>query len=72
MPRSDGTGLTGPGARTGGRGDRGRGRMGRNRLRAGLSGNGVCLNCGNIVPHETGHPCYAIKRPACGTLMGRG
>jgi hypothetical protein len=49
---------------------RGRGRMG-GPFAAGPSGNCVCPNCGNEVPHQAGTPCYSMKCPKCGTQMTR-
>lgn len=59
--------------RSGGRGlGRGRGRMG-GPFAAGPGGECVCTNpeCGHIVPHQAGVPCYQQKCPKCGSPMIR-
>ena len=75
MPGGDGTGPSGQGPGTGrgrgGGGGGGRGRMGGNRPGAGPSGNCVCPNCGKIVSHQQGTPCYGIICPQCGSQMMR-
>ena len=79
MPRGDGTGPDGKGPGTGrgmggggGRGQGGgRGRMGGNRPGAGPAGECICTNCGAVVPHQAGQPCYQIQCPKCGAQMVR-
>ena len=74
MPRGDGTGPAGAGAGTGtgrGRGGQGQGRMGGNKAGAGPSGDCVCSQCGERVPHRVGTPCYKINCPKCGAKMAR-
>ncbi len=64
MPRGDGTG---PPKGVEARG----GRMGGNRPGAGPSGYCVCSNCGEMVPHKLGTPCYTVSCPKCGINMKR-
>ena len=75
MPRGDGTGPgcgSGPGTGRGmGGGGRGAGRMGGNRPGAGSCGECVCPNCGAVVPHQAGVPCYQVSCPQCNTAMVR-
>jgi hypothetical protein len=33
--------------------------------------NCICPQCGLVVPHEPGIPCYQRKCPQCGSLMAR-
>ena len=73
MPRGDGTGPAGQGPGTGrglgaGRGG-GRGRGGG--FAMGPGGDCVCPNCGKMVPHQVGTPCYRMKCPNCGATMTR-
>ena len=80
MPGGDRTGPPGgSGAGSGGRsgglgraGGGGGGRMGGNRPGAGPSGECVCPNCGERLPHQAGNPCYNLNCPKCGTKMVRG
>ncbi|HIE17086.1 MAG TPA: hypothetical protein EYP71_02715 [Dehalococcoidia bacterium] len=76
MPRGDGMGPpwgSGPGTGRGlGRGAKGVGRMGGTRPGAGPSGQCVCPNCGEKLPHRAGIPCYNMDCPKCGTKMIRG
>ncbi len=46
----------------------GRGGMGRGK---GASGDCVCPNCGNAMPHSAGVPCSQVKCPNCGSFMRR-
>ena len=78
MPRGDGTGPTGAGPMTGGKGTGrgagaggggGRGRMGGKGL--GPDGECVCPQCGEKAPHQRGIPCYEQKCPKCNTPMTR-
>ena len=72
MPRGDGTGPMGQGPGKGqgmGRKQGGAGRMGG--FGAGPGGNCICLNCGNIIPHQQGVPCNQAKCPTCGIPMSR-
>jgi hypothetical protein len=73
MPRGDGTGPPwggGAGAGRGiGRGGTGGGRMGGSRPGSGPGGQCVCPNCGAIVPHQLGMPCYGLTCPQCGSKM---
>ncbi|MHA1147392.1 MAG: hypothetical protein ACTSR8_04040 [Promethearchaeota archaeon] len=50
--------------------ERGRGRKG-GKLAAGPGGVCACPNCGLIVPHQVGVPCYRRSCPSCGTKMIR-
>jgi hypothetical protein len=73
MPRGDGTGPRGQGARTG-RGMRGQGGGGRSKgggFAAGPGGYCVCPNCGERVAHQLGTPCYDLHCSNCGTAMVR-
>ena len=51
----------------------GGGGMGRNRTNAGLGSGGscVCTNCGTVVGHKSGVPCYEMQCPKCGATMTR-
>lgn len=72
MPRGDGTGPPGGGARGMGRGagrSAGRGRMGGQSL--GPGGYCVCPKCSKKVAHTLAAPCYQMKCPSCGTAMTR-
>jgi len=54
-----------------GRGNKGgRGRMGGPNA-AGPGGSCICPNCGKIIPHQVGRPCYQVSCPNCGTKMVR-
>ncbi|HNQ64098.1 MAG: hypothetical protein BWX58_00673 [Deltaproteobacteria bacterium ADurb.Bin026] len=33
--------------------------------------NCICPNCGNVVPHERGVPCFQRQCPKCGSFMAR-
>jgi len=37
----------------------------------GPDGNLICPDCGYIMPHQRGVPCYTIQCPQCGTTMAR-
>ncbi|MHA1671691.1 MAG: hypothetical protein ACTSV5_14125 [Promethearchaeota archaeon] len=54
----------------GGQGGGGRGRMNGPNA-AGPGGSCACPNCGNIVPHQVGVPCYQLTCPKCGSKMVR-
>jgi hypothetical protein len=72
MPRGDGSGPGGQGARTGGgRGQGGAGGGRRRQFAAGPGGYCVCSQCGERIPHERGAPCYDQKCPSCGASMTR-
>lgn len=43
----------------------------RNGLGLGPGGNLVCPNCGLVIPHQRGVPCYTVNCPKCGTTMVR-
>ncbi len=64
MPRGDGKG---PPTNRGQRG----GRMRGNQPGAGPTGNCVCPECGEKIPHRQGTPCYSVICPKCGTAMIR-
>ena len=49
------------------RGDRGPGGFGRGRPPA----NCICPNCGAVVPHCPGQPCFQTKCPRCNSPMTR-
>ena len=50
----------------------GAGGFGRNGgLGLGPGGNLVCPDCGYIMPHQIGVPCYTVQCPKCGTTMAR-
>lgn len=74
---SSGGGGQGMGGGGGGGGGRGQGRgMGAGRGMGGGRGLGprgecVCRNCGEIVSHQPGVPCYESKCPKCGQPMTR-
>jgi len=54
-----------------GRGSKGgRGRMGGSNA-AGPGGSCICPNCGKIIPHQIGMPCYQVSCPNCGSKMVR-
>ncbi len=73
MPRGDKTGPQGQGAGTGrGMGSRGGGRGRQGGYGEGPGGNCICSNCGEIVLHQLGMPCFAQKCPKCGAAMTRG
>jgi len=86
MPRGDGTGPTGMGPMTGGKGTGGGAGSGRGagggagsgggRGRMGGKGLGpagecVCPQCGEKTPHQRGIPCFEQKCPKCNTPMTR-
>ena len=63
-----------------GRGRRGRGGGGGRGFRGGRQwgwgpgrspDNCICPNCGAIVPHRLGLPCFHTKCPKCGSQMTR-
>jgi len=64
MPRGDGTGPFGGGGRGGGRGRSGG-------FGLGPGGECVCPNCGTVISHSRGTPCYQITCPKCGAKMTR-
>jgi hypothetical protein len=64
MPRGDGTGPMGQGARTG-RGMGGQGRGGQNNYGS-PGGCCVCPACGAEFPHQIGMPCSSLTCPNCG------
>jgi len=70
MPRGDGTGPRGKGARTG-RGMGGAGMRSKGGRGSGPGGNCVCPSCGETAPHEMGTPCNTMKCPNCGAVMTR-
>ena len=37
----------------------------------GPKGECFCINCGTVVPHQAGIPCYKQKCPKCGSFMSR-
>jgi predicted DNA-binding protein (UPF0251 family) len=43
----------------------------RKRLRAGPTGECICIKCGQIKSHTRGIPCYKEKCPKCGSQMAR-
>lgn len=74
MPGGFGRGIgrgRGPGG--GGRGmGRGRGRTGFRAGRAvGVPENCICPQCGTVIPHKIGVPCFQTACPNCGSAMTR-
>jgi len=53
------------------RGGPGRGRGPEDFGPGGFPSNCICPNCGLIVPHERGIPCFQTKCPRCGSPMTR-
>jgi hypothetical protein len=47
----------------------GRGRM--SGFAAGPLGKCICPKCGFATPHQRGVPCFNLKCPKCGSIMGR-
>jgi hypothetical protein len=74
MPRGDGTGPRGEGPGTGRamRRSQGGGRGRGSGFGAGPSGDCICPNCGERVPHQLGKPCFEQNCPKCETAMTRG
>lgn len=52
---------------------KGAGMGGKRRRRRGMGpgGNCICPNCGEILVHKRGLPCFEMKCPKCGTPMIR-
>lgn len=50
----------------------GKGRMGGNHPGAGPSGQCVCPECGEKIPHQAGVPCYSLICPKCSSPLVRG
>jgi len=72
MPRGDGTGSQGQGAKTGrGMGPRGGGRGRGGGFAAGPGGDCICPSCGERAPHKLGRPCLEQKCTKCGAAMTR-
>ena len=65
MPRGDGSG---PGRGTGMGGSS---RLRGNRAGAGAGGSCECPQCGTLVPHKQGSPCFNEICPKCGSQMMR-
>jgi hypothetical protein len=52
------------------------GRAGRRKWKGGCGHGGppvncICPQCGLMVPHEPGTPCFQRKCPQCGSFMAR-
>ena len=71
MPRGNGTGPKGKGARTGRAvgGGSGHGRMGGDRPGSGPGGNCICPSCGKTIAHQRGLPCNQVVCPDCSAKM---
>lgn len=69
MPGRDGRGPVGNGPIGSGGVGRRDGRGGG--LGPGPSGECVCPQCGEIIPHRPGFPCTSVKCPKCQNLMIR-
>lgn len=62
-----------PGSNKGSRQGRSMGGGGRQQggTGAGVGGNCVCPQCGAILAHQQGQPCFEVKCPKCGAQMIR-
>jgi hypothetical protein len=56
----------------GGSGRRGRGAMDGTRAGSGPGGSCKCPDCGAVVEHKQGVPCYQERCPNCGQPLVRG
>ncbi len=48
-----------------------RGRSRRGSERSGPPGNCICPECGVVLPHQLGMPCFQTKCPQCASPMTR-